>query len=140
MALPGSATTTDFARLARRLGWPGPSRGAGLWPAVGRRPARRLSTGERKRLLLDVLLMESGPLLLDEPFEHLSPDAKETLSNGLRNRARGHVVVVATNQGTWRAGREGGVRIEAGLAAPLAGASTEERGVGEGRHGSVGPG
>ncbi len=119
MAIPGSATTGDWRRLARRLSRDGDSPSPGLWPPVENRAVRRLSTGERKRLLLDVLLRRPGPLLLDEPFEHLSPDAKDILSDRLRVRARETVVVVATNQATHRAGLGGGLRLEAGTWEPL---------------------
>lgn len=124
MALPPSATVGDWDRLVRRLLPPegGGSRTA-LWPGAG--PARRiarLSTGERKRLLLDALFRRPGALLLDEPFEHLSPDAKNELSRLMEIRARSRVVVVATNQATARAGRDGGVRLEGGVAEPLAAA------------------
>ncbi len=59
----------------------------------------RLSTGEAKRLLLWALLSHGdGPLLLDEPYEHLAHDAKATLTALLRERARFRFVMVATNQ------------------------------------------
>jgi ABC-type transport system involved in cytochrome c biogenesis ATPase subunit len=65
-------------------------------------PRRRfgvLSTGEAKRLLLWGLLRPlEGPLILDEPYEHLSREAKHALTAGLRGIARDTVVVVATNQ------------------------------------------
>ena len=58
-----------------------------------------LSTGEAKRILLWALLRNGGgPLLLDEPYEHLSRDAKDTLTHVLRQRAAHAVVIVATNQ------------------------------------------
>ncbi len=120
MTLPGSATVGDWERLVSRLlpGEGGRTR-TSLWPGVepGRRVGR-LSTGERKRLLLDALLRCPGPLLLDEPFEHLSPDAKARLAGLVAARARTDVVVVATNQATTRADQEGGVRLEGGVAEP----------------------
>jgi ABC-type uncharacterized transport system fused permease/ATPase subunit len=91
-----------------------PELGPGRW-------IRRLSTGERKRLLLDALVRVPGGLLLDEPYEHLSPGAKETLSGLLRERARTDLVVVVTNQAVHRAAFEPGIRIEAGQAVPLDG-------------------
>lgn len=120
--LPGAATPGDWERLARRV-LPAPAaRRTPLWPAVpARRRAGRLSTGERKRLLLDVLLRRPASLLLDEPFEHLSPDAKRDLAGILRERSRRHLVVVATNQVTELAARDGGLRLDGGHATPLAG-------------------
>ena len=59
----------------------------------------QLSTGEAKRILLWALLRPAnGPLLLDEPYEHLSRDAKDALTRVLRARAADDVVIVATNQ------------------------------------------
>jgi ABC-type multidrug transport system ATPase subunit len=121
MALPGTATVGDWERLVARLMPPGcPGERTPLWPEVdsGRRAAR-LSTGERKRLLLDALLRRPGSLLLDEPFEHLSPGAKSELARLLEVRARSAVVVVATNQATEQASRGGGLRLEGGTAAAL---------------------
>lgn len=58
-----------------------------------------LSSGEAKRLLLWALLREgAGPLVLDEPYEYLSREAKEALTVLLHQCARRSVVVVATNQ------------------------------------------
>jgi ATPase subunit of ABC transporter with duplicated ATPase domains len=58
-----------------------------------------LSTGEAKRFLLWGLLSPlEGPLVLDEPYEHLSRDAKHALTAGLRAIARASIVIVATNQ------------------------------------------
>jgi ABC-type multidrug transport system ATPase subunit len=127
MALPPSATIADWERLVLALLPPGCS-GArtALWPeAGGGRRVGRLSTGERKRLLLDALFRRPGSLLLDEPFEHLSPDAKADLARLIDARARTHVVVVATNQATGRADRDGGLRLEGGVAEPLAPAARE---------------
>ncbi len=63
------------------------------------RPLGRLSTGEAKRLLLGALLRRDRPvLILDEPYEHLSPDARDALTAALVARAWSAVVVVATNQ------------------------------------------
>jgi ABC-type multidrug transport system ATPase subunit len=118
MALPGASTVGDWERLVQAL-LPRGSRGGRtpLWPgAEGSRRAGRLSSGERKRLLLDALFRRPGGLLLDEPFEHLSPDAKAELIRLLEARAAGKVVVVATNQATGRAERDGGLRLEGGAA------------------------
>ena len=114
MALPGWSTVAAWDRLMDTLASdPGPT--TQLRPSLqpGRR-IRRLSTGERKRLLLDVLLRTPGSLLLDEPYEHLSPEAKTALSSHLRARAARDLVVVVTNQDTHRADGEAGIRIEAG--------------------------
>lgn len=133
MRLPPSATVGDWEALVLRLL---PSGSAGvrtpLWPDVraGRRVGR-LSTGERKRLLLDALFRRPGSLLLDEPFEHLSPGAKADLARLLEARARTDVVVVATNQAIARAEHDGGLRLEGGVAEPLmpAAAGTPGKGV-----------
>jgi ABC-type multidrug transport system ATPase subunit len=127
MALPPSATVGDWERLVLALLPPGSSRDrTALWPeADGGRRVGRLSTGERKRLLLDVLFRRPGSLLLDEPFEHLSPDAKLELARLMEARARTNVVVVATNQATGRAERDGGLRLEGGVAEPLPSAARE---------------
>ncbi|NIQ59234.1 MAG: AAA family ATPase, partial [Gammaproteobacteria bacterium] len=121
MAIPDGSTVGDWERLVLRLvprrTDPGRTR---LWPTVdGRRPVGRLSTGERKRLLLDALLRRPGSLLLDEPYEHLSPGAKAELTRLLEARARSSVVVVATNQVTDRARMDGGLVIENGRARVL---------------------
>jgi ABC-type transport system involved in cytochrome c biogenesis ATPase subunit len=121
VSLPPSATVGDWERLVLRL-LPAGSAGVRtpLWPDAGAdRRIGRLSTGERKRLLLDALFRRQGSLLLDEPFEHLSPAAKADLARLLAARARSDVVVVATNQATGRAERDGGLRLEAGTAEPL---------------------
>lgn len=123
MALPGTASAGDWDRLVTRLLPPGcATEPTPLWPEVdaGRR-AGRLSTGERKRLLLDALLRRPGSLLLDEPFEHLSPGAKSELTRLLEVRARSAVVVVATNQATGQAARDGGLRLEGGTATTVGG-------------------
>ncbi|HSG48034.1 MAG TPA: hypothetical protein VLA43_09500, partial [Longimicrobiales bacterium] len=59
-----------------------------------------LSTGERKRMVMEALLRRPARLyLLDEPFEHLSPGAKVHLTLRMELLARVAVLVVATNQG-----------------------------------------
>ena len=121
MSLPPSAAVADWERLIERMddraGWTGRTE---LWPMVPRsRRVGRLSTGERERLLLDPLLRQPGAIVLDEPFEHLSPEAKGTLRRLLAERARRHVVVVATNQGVERAREDGGLLLDAGRATPL---------------------
>lgn len=58
-----------------------------------------LSTGEAKRLVLwSVLRAPADCLLLDEPYEHLSPSAKSRLTEILVGRSRQSIIVVATNQ------------------------------------------
>jgi ATPase subunit of ABC transporter with duplicated ATPase domains len=60
---------------------------------------RTLSTGEAKRILLwSMLRQKAGPLILDEPYEHLSREGKTALSALLHSWAQHSVVVVATNQ------------------------------------------
>lgn len=122
MALPASSTVGAWERLTERLlSGRGRSGRTALWPEVEpRRRVGRLSTGERKRLLLDSLLRRRGSLLLDEPYEHLSPDAKSALTAVLRDRALSRVVVVATNQIPAGTSVEAGIRLEAGAAEPLA--------------------
>jgi zinc transport system ATP-binding protein len=118
MSLPPTATVGDWGRLLRRTGPDGESGGpSSLWPDVepGRRISR-LSTGQRKRLLLDAVLRQPGDLALDEPFEHLSPGGKAALGSMLRDRARTRVVVVATNQFTPRDPGDRALHLEAGTA------------------------
>lgn len=118
MALPPASTVGDWGRLVRRLGRGGVGGDrTSIWPTVpaGRR-VKKLSTGERKRLLLDALLRQPGPMVLDEPFEHLSSGAKADLHGLLEARARTDLVVVATNQWVDRARRDGGLRLEGGMA------------------------
>lgn len=119
MALPAWSTVGAWDRLVKDLA-PSAEPGTELRPDLraGRR-IRRLSTGERKRLLLDALLRLPGSLLLDEPYEHLSPGAKGALSRLIRRRARTDVVVVVTNQAAHRRDGEAGIRIEGGMAEPL---------------------
>ena len=72
-----------------------------LFPATTtpHRRFRELSTGESKRLLLWALLRPwRGPVILDEPYEHLSREAKQALTTLLRELCRSTPVIVATNQ------------------------------------------
>ena len=129
MAIPPAATVGAWDRLVSRIGSPDGGSRTALWPDAGpRRRVARLSTGERKRLLLDALLRQPGPVVLDEPFEHLSPGAKLELGRLLTERAADHVVVVATNQATERAARDGGLRLEGGEATLLAPTGRERDG------------
>jgi ABC-2 type transport system ATP-binding protein len=119
MALPPWSTVAAWDRLVAGLA-PGAEPPTELRPDLrANRWVRRLSTGERKRLLLDALLRLPGSLLLDEPYEHLSPAAKGALSRLVRRRARTDVVVVVTNQASYRRDEEAGVRVEAGTAEAL---------------------
>ena len=113
MTLPAWSTVGAWERLTRGIE-PGLRPPTPLRPPVGRhRRVRRLSTGERKRLLLDTLLRAPGSLLLDEPYAHLSPDARATLSRLLRERAEREVVVAVTNQEGYRADGEPVLRLGA---------------------------
>lgn len=126
MALPGWSTVGSWDRLTRSLLIPEATPPTALWPDVDpARRVRRLSTGERKRLLLDSLLRAPGGLLLDEPYAHLSPGARAALTRILDERAADAVVVVATNQATDRALQDGGLRLEGGTATPLVPAAGE---------------
>lgn len=114
MALPGASTVGAWLRLVERL-LPAPAGPTPLLPELDpRRKVGRLSTGERKRLLLDALLRRPGPVLLDEPYEHLSPGARDALTALLERRAEETIVVVATNQTTERARQDGGLRLVGG--------------------------
>ena len=63
------------------------------------RAFKTLSTGETKRLMLWGMLRQGeGPLMLDEPYEHLSRDVKPVLTEILRWIADRAPVIVATNQ------------------------------------------
>jgi len=99
MLPPGETRVADWARLMDVLVPVGAA--PSISPAL--RPRQRLSqvsTGERKRLLLEAFLRLTAPVyLLDEPLEHLSPEAKAELMERLLALARDAVVVVATNQG-----------------------------------------
>lgn len=99
MQSPHETRVADWARLVNGIV---PS---GVPPSLAPqlRPRQRLgavSTGERKRLLLEALLrLTASVYLLDEPLEHLSPAGKVRLTERLTMLAQGAVVVVATNQG-----------------------------------------
>lgn len=103
MRAPAEVTVADWNRLLDALqrssadAWDPPCLAP---PDLG--PGQRLgqlSTGEAKRLLLDAVLRRPADLyVLDEPYEHLSPDSKVLLSTRLEELAAKAVVVVATNQ------------------------------------------
>lgn len=112
MALPRDARVADWRRL---LGLPA-STEEGLAPSVEAHDSMdRLSTGEGKRLLLAGILSRHAPFtFLDEPYEHLSPQAKATLTGILLLRGRSGVVVVATNQEVPTAGDPLVVHVDGG--------------------------
>ena len=91
---------TDWMALTEALNLP--ERGAAhLAPPLADAATRvaDLSTGEEKRLVLDVVLSSGCSFLfLDEPYEHLSLEGKELLSKRLIQVACARVVVIATNQ------------------------------------------
>jgi ABC-type cobalamin/Fe3+-siderophores transport system ATPase subunit len=98
MEPPPEVRVRDWLRLAGALAprRPGPSLAPQLPPD---RALGALSTGERKRLVLQALLdRRAGAYVLDEPFEHLSSDAALTLAARLEAMARNAVVVVATHR------------------------------------------
>lgn len=133
MALPASSTAGAWERLVDALltshGRAPASPHTGLWPRVAAgRKVGRLSTGERKRLLLDALLRRQGALLLDEPYEHLSPDGKAALTAALLERVTTGVVVVATNQRPPGVVMDTGLRLEGGVAEPLGQAAGADAG------------
>lgn len=103
MGLPDSLTVGAWQDFVERI-TPAASRYPlipDLLPAsaLPHKRVERLSTGEAKRLALHALLRRAAPfLILDEPFEHLSPSAKDILAEHLCARARDTVIVVATNQ------------------------------------------
>lgn len=97
MSLPPEAVAHSFTLLGDRL----VPHEKPLAPerALGRKRCRDLSTGEEKRLLLGQILARARDfLLLDEPYEHLSRDARLELTDALTRLARRSAVVVATNQ------------------------------------------
>ncbi|HUF12555.1 MAG TPA: ABC transporter ATP-binding protein [Longimicrobiales bacterium] len=97
MSLPGEVVARSFTRLGDRL----VPHDKPLAPdrALGRKRCADLSTGEEKRLLLGQILARARDfLLLDEPYEHLSGDARLELTDALTRLARRSAVVVATNQ------------------------------------------
>jgi ATPase subunit of ABC transporter with duplicated ATPase domains len=99
MHAPPDLIIADYIRfIKRRTGGAGAE---ALFPGTVDSHVRfsTLSTGEAKRLLLWGLLnVGHAPLVLDEPYEHLSRDAKVALTAGLRERALTSVVLIATNQ------------------------------------------
>jgi len=114
MRLPGRATVADWARLSDALlcatGGAVYEGRLGAGHAKPEHPLGRLSTGEAKRLLLDTLLRRPASFIfLDEPYEHLSPEAKSDLTAILLDRAEQSVIVVATNQGVPREAADGPV-------------------------------
>jgi heme exporter protein A len=117
MSLPREPTVRDWWQL---LGYSGAPTEL-LSPTVrAREQLGRLSTGERKRmLLLGILARPTLFTFLDEPFEHLSPNAKARLTELLIERGRTGVVVIATNQDVPLAGNPIVVRLETTAAGTL---------------------
>lgn len=103
MRTPRHATLGEWRRWTRALlpkaGGPAPPRPLAPTDLAVEHRLDRLSTGQMKRLLLDVLLRQPADLVvLDEPFAHLSEDARHRLADALALRARDAIVVVATNR------------------------------------------
>jgi macrolide transport system ATP-binding/permease protein len=101
MMAPGALRVGDFVHFAGQYAGAYDQAVDELYPpqVAERISFGKLSTGEAKRLLLWALLSHgNGPLVLDEPYEHLAPDAKRTLTTILRQRAVSRLVMVATNQ------------------------------------------
>lgn len=100
MRLPPRVRVAGWQAMVSRLGLP-EREVPGLTPPFARPGIRAadLSTGEEKRLVLDAILSNGRDyVFLDEPFEHLSPEGKEMLTERLGRMAALRVVVVATNQ------------------------------------------
>jgi len=112
MSLPRDLRVRDWFRLLGRS----EATDLRLAPTVGPGdPVARLSTGERKRLLLvGILSRNTSFTFLDEPYEHLSPEAKTTLTEILFQRAQRGVVVVATNQDVPAGGDPLVIRVDGG--------------------------
>jgi heme exporter protein A len=110
MALPADARVADWWRALGRASPPA----APLTPEVeARRRVARVSTGEGKRLLLAAVLARPTPFtFLDEPYEHLSPNAKRDLTALLVARAAAGVVIVATNQDVPETGNPVVIRLD----------------------------
>jgi ABC-type transport system involved in cytochrome c biogenesis ATPase subunit len=103
MVVPGDMKVGDWLDYVHALVPSPPNRDLvdTLFPttAVEARRFRQLSTGESKRLMLWALFLPwEGPVILDEPYEHLSRDAKRSLTVMLRELSRSTLVIVATNQ------------------------------------------
>ena len=101
MSAPGTLRVGDFVQFAGQYAGTCDPAIDELYPpqVADSATCGKLSTGEAKRLLLWALLSHgTGPLVLDEPYEHLAPDAKRTLTALLRQRAARQLVMIATNQ------------------------------------------
>ncbi|HEX6589941.1 MAG TPA: ATP-binding cassette domain-containing protein [Longimicrobiales bacterium] len=97
MGLPPETRASAFIHLTSVL----VSRPLPLMPGreLRAKRGRALSTGEEKRVLLGPILARGRPFLfLDEPYDHLSRDARAELTAELLRLAAASVVVVATNQ------------------------------------------
>jgi ATP-binding cassette subfamily C protein CydC len=99
MAAP-EATEAELEEACRHAGiWDFvESLSSGLDTVVGE-TGLRLSAGEGKRIALArTLLQDRRVYLLDEPTEHLDPDAEEAVLRGLRTRLSGRTVVLITHR------------------------------------------
>jgi ABC-type transport system involved in cytochrome c biogenesis ATPase subunit len=99
---PPDVGVQAWLRLGRSTGRPVVPGVGFLLPASGhwRGSADRLSTGERKRLILWAALSSPGGLIfLDEPFDHLSSDVTRQLGSLLLRLAGTRGLVLATNRG-----------------------------------------
>lgn len=98
---PSDVGVQAWLRLGRSSGRPAVSGVDFLLPALEppRGAADRLSTGERKRLILWAALRSPGGLIfLDEPFDHLSADVIDELGFLLGRFAATRGLVLATNR------------------------------------------
>jgi ATPase subunit of ABC transporter with duplicated ATPase domains len=98
---PPDVGVQAWLRLGRSPGRPAIPGVDFLLPGSGRLrgSADRLSTGERKRLILWAALGSPGGLVfLDEPFDHLSPDVTDELGALISRLAATRGLVVATNR------------------------------------------
>lgn len=118
MAPPGEVRVRDWMRLVAALVPPPPHRVPAPPLAPELPPGCRLgdlSTGERKRLVLQALLgRAAGAYVLDEPFQHLSPAAARILAAHLEGLAHKAVVVVATHRDTGRPAGAAALRLLGG--------------------------
>lgn len=98
---PRDVTVQAWLRLGRSSGRPAIPGVDFLLPHAGQMKggADRLSTGERKRLVLWATLRSPGGLIfLDEPFDHLSGDVIGGLGSLLGRLAATRGLVLATNR------------------------------------------
>ncbi len=85
----------------------------GLEPALGERPVRLLSTGERLRLaLVRLLLSEPRVLLLDEPTGPLDSDGAAAVEALLRERLAAGAAILMVTHDAAQASRLAGQRYK----------------------------